>query len=228
MSFTISKSGENYRDYWPQKGMTDFVTHSLDLIDDLKKDDSENLIHLNEVGYDFISETSIDIFPSSYDRSSIKNNASQAFDRITDAEEIIRSKPYFSESANQVVHINRAGIMDVYGLGSHPLNKTKAKGVIFKQATIENLSYENERYTVSLTGESKALKTEQLILTAGPNVADLAQMLDIDLPIENYLQHKFVIPDIKQLIPRDLPFTFRICESNTNTHCTVLGLLHSN
>ena len=35
MSLTTSKSGENFRDYWPQACMAEFTTHSLDLMQDL-------------------------------------------------------------------------------------------------------------------------------------------------------------------------------------------------
>lgn len=36
---------------------------------------------------------------------------------------------------------------------------------------------------------------------------DVAAMIGIELPIENFLQHKIVIPDPLCLIPRDMPFT---------------------
>ena len=39
------------------------------------------------------------------------------------------------------------------------------------------------------------LRTEKLVLAAGPFNANLAGMLGIELPIENFLQRKIVIPD---------------------------------
>ncbi|MGC1513935.1 MAG: FAD-dependent oxidoreductase, partial [Maribacter sp.] len=35
LSFTTSKSGENFRDYWPQKPMRDFVSDSIHLMNEL-------------------------------------------------------------------------------------------------------------------------------------------------------------------------------------------------
>ena len=37
LSFTTSKSGENFRDYWPQKRMRDFISDSIHFLKALRE-----------------------------------------------------------------------------------------------------------------------------------------------------------------------------------------------
>jgi len=55
--------------------------------------------------------------------------------------------------------------------------------------------------------ESYAFGSKNLVLAAGPFCSDLADKLGISLPLKNYLQHKFLIPDPENAIPKDMPFT---------------------
>jgi len=205
MSLTTSKSGENYRDYWPQACMTEFVSHSIDLMHSLNQSDTNPLFEMRDIGYDFISQKNAEIFPSSYTDSTSSNDYLLT---TTDQDSLATKKPYLAESVNQVVHINRAGVLDVNALGTLLLSKAKKAGVVFKQAHIENIERNAENhYQLTFAQSEQKLVTEKLVITAGPFCKHLAGMLDIDLPLENYLQHKFIIPDLANVVPRDMPFT---------------------
>ena len=66
MSLTTSKSGENFREYWPQPCMTALTRHSIDLMKVLA-DDSDNTFNMQYSGYDFVSESvGRDIFPAKH------------------------------------------------------------------------------------------------------------------------------------------------------------------
>ena len=208
MSLTTSKSGENYRDYWPQTCMTDFVTHSLDLMDELKEQTEDNVFEMHEIGYDFISATDADIFPSSYEDADGENSSLKYLDRITDKQVLTETKSYLDDSISQVVNVKRAGILDVNALGTLMLSKAKKAGVKFKQAMIEDIEQKSDSsFCLSVENSDEQLTCSELILAAGPFVADLAKMLGVDLAVENYLQHKFIIPDPLGAIPRDMPFS---------------------
>ncbi|HIG41050.1 MAG TPA: FAD-binding oxidoreductase [Gammaproteobacteria bacterium] len=210
MSFTTSKSGENYRNYWPHACMTEFVTHSLDLMHELQAGDA---FEMREIGYDFISEHKAELFPSSYETSYGETTDGQEKEpsnylvRITDRELLAYSKPYLADSVNQVVHVKRAGVLDVNALGSLLLGKARKAGVVFRQARIEGVSQgPGSGFNMSLANGDK-ISTQQLVIAAGPFIGELASMLGVELRVENYLQHKIVIPDPANAVPLDMPFS---------------------
>ncbi len=205
MSLTTSKSGENYRDYWPQSCMAEFVSHSLDLMEQLRVEYAANTFNMHEIGYDFISEGNTEIFPSTYEVNSDSRNY---LTQIRDKSILAKEKSYLAKTINQVVHVERAGVVDVYALGSLMLTQAKKAGVKFKQALITDISKEKKGgFILSIGHNGVVLKTDQLVLAAGPFIAELAKMLGVHLPVENYLQHKFIIPDPQKAIPRNMPFT---------------------
>jgi len=55
MSFTTSKSGENYRDYWPDACMSSFIGHSIDLMRELAEQSGDRF-DMREFDYDFVSQ----------------------------------------------------------------------------------------------------------------------------------------------------------------------------
>jgi hypothetical protein len=57
MALTTSRSGENFRDYWPQPCMFALTGHSIDLMQELGEIDG-NDIDLRFSGYEFVSEQS--------------------------------------------------------------------------------------------------------------------------------------------------------------------------
>jgi glycine/D-amino acid oxidase-like deaminating enzyme len=220
MSLTTSKSGENFRDYWPQPCMTEFTRHSIDLMKTLA-DDNDDAFEMRYSGYDFVSESiGQEIFPADHlekVRSGTDREAglgqdpdyADSLSRITGSEHIQAVQSYLGESIQQLVHISQAGAIDVHGLGSLLLSKAKKAGVRFIQATIEAIEERPAGYRLSLSGNADlpSLDTENLVLTPGPFINDMAGMLGITLPVESILQRKFIIPDVKNIIPRDMPFS---------------------
>jgi glycine/D-amino acid oxidase-like deaminating enzyme len=206
MSLTTSKSGENFRDYWPQPCMADFTRHSIDLMKTLA-DDNNNAFEMRYSGYDFVSESiGREIFPSDHLEDP---DYADSLSRITGSEHIQAVQPYLGESIQQLVHISQAGAIDVHGLGSLLLSKAKQAGVRVIQATIDAIEERPDGFRLNLSGNADypLLDTEKLVLTAGPFINEMAGMLGITLPVESILQRKFIIPDTQNIIPRDMPFT---------------------
>lgn len=206
MSLTTSKSGENFRDYWPQPCMTALTRHSVNLMKVLA-DESDNALKMRYSGYDFVSESvGREIFPADHlDDPDYQDSLS----RITGNKNIQATSPYLGESIEQLVHINQAGAIDVHALGSLLLSKARRAGVKLVQATVEVIESHPGGYKLALSGnpDMTSLETEKLVLTPGPFIHELADMLGIHLNVENILQRKFIIPDVQNIIPRDMPFT---------------------
>ena len=206
MSLTTSKSGENFRSYWPQPCMTDLSRHSVNLMKALA-DDNDNAFEMRYSGYDFVSESiGREIFPADNPAGGATRHD---FESITGSEQIQATNSYLGQSIQQLVHINQAGTIDVHALGSLLLSKAKRAGVRVLQATVEAIGSQPGGFRLHLS-ENKdlsSLDTEKLVLTPGPFINEIAGMLGITLPVESMLQRKFVIPDPLNIIPRDMPFT---------------------
>lgn len=100
MSLTTSKSGENFRDYWPQPCMTALTRHSIDLMQALA-DDSGNTFEIRYSGYDFVSESEgREIFPS--EQLQHPDNADTLL-RIMGSDQVRASQHYLSDSIQQLV-----------------------------------------------------------------------------------------------------------------------------
>ena len=200
LSFTTSQSGENFREYWPQPSMNQFVSHSIDLMEELRKSYPGEFA-MRYFGYDFISHNKgSQIFPND------PNLSDDVFTILNDATKIQSQKPYLDTGVEQVVHINRGGGLDVYGLGSLLLKQSRKNGVKFENAQITNIEKSANAYQVTLN-DDKIYSANHLILSAGPFTPNLASLLNIKLPVYSIPQRKFVIPDPQKIIPRDMPFT---------------------
>lgn len=202
LGFTTSKSGENFRDYWPQPMMRRFVGHSIDLMEALRKTYGEASFEMVFSGYDFIShhkETSI--------FGGIDETGSDANLKVTTDPLTLRNRyPYLDPSVQKVVTITKAGRIDVNALGNLMLLESKKRGLRFHQGEIIGLSKTKAGFEIMLDSQG-ILEVDQLVLAAGPFLNGLAAMVGLQLPIINTLQHKFIIPDPKKIIPPDMPFT---------------------
>ncbi|HAY44885.1 MAG TPA: hypothetical protein DCY55_01215 [Gammaproteobacteria bacterium] len=206
LSFTTAASGENFRDYWPQRCMQDFISNSLKLIRELD-DDYETLFSFKQTGYEFVSQDEDrEIFPS----DDISNDeGARAIQRIL-SPCLHATRPYLGDNIKQVTQITQAGSFDVYSLGQYLYSQARAADVEFKQVTVGNIEMSPDgTYALSLHqgNEASILKANTLILAGGPLTPKLAACLGIKLPLLSYLQRKIVLNDPLSIIPRDMPFT---------------------
>ncbi len=200
MSLTTSKSGENFREFWPQPYMNDFVNHSIKLMDNLC-DAHPDKLSLIYSGYDFVSKNQQSNFTTVY-----PNLSSDAVTVLNSPQAIAQAKPYLDPSVQQVTHVNNAGSLDVHALGSLMLAQARKNKVRLLQADITGLNHLTDSYEIQLN-HKETIKTKQLILCAGPFTPSLAEHLGVQLPIYSIPQRKVVFPDLAGAIPRDMPFT---------------------
>ncbi len=202
LGFTTSKSGENFRDYWPQPFMQRFVGHSIDLMQALRKTHGTASFEMVFSGYDFISHHRETPIFGSTDESSSDVNMKVITDPLT-----LRNRyPYLDRTIQKVVTITKAGRLDVYALGNLLLRESKLKGMRFHQGEIMAVEQKSSGFEIMLDSQG-VLEVDQLVLAAGPFLNRLAAMVGLKFPIINTLQHKFIIPDPKKIIPPDMPFT---------------------
>jgi glycine/D-amino acid oxidase-like deaminating enzyme len=203
LAFTTSKSGENFRDYWPQQCMASLARRSIELMTGLAQE-TGNVFNMRNTGYQFASfHKDREIFPSSHLRDS---GHSGEFIQIDHEQELRTRFPYLSDQVAQIVHVVLAGSMDIQALGQLMLSKARDCGVELLRYEIDGISKQTGKFKLA-AGNQPPIECNRLVLAAGPMNSMLAAQLDVDLGIESILQRKFVIPDPLKIIPRDMPYT---------------------
>lgn len=200
LTFTTSKSGENYRDFWPQECMQKFVSRSIFLMKELRLKYGTESFKMIESGYNFISHHKDEpIF-------NIDENSKNVLEEITDKEIIKNDFPYFDENIEKIIKIKNAGKIDVYDLGNLLFREAKKMGLQFIQSEV--LALEKHYTDFKVTLETKeTIDASKIVISAGPFINTIGQMIGLEFDILNTLQRKFIIPDPKKIIPKNMPFT---------------------
>ena len=202
MSFTTSKSGENFRDYWPQKSMRQFMSESILLMKELRDlhgNESFDMIHS---GYNFIShDLANPIFGEKFQENSIDH-----IEEITANKDIQNEYPYLDKGIKKIVKIKNAGRIDVYALGCLMLREAKKMGLKQVQGEILTVDKKGSKFEIILDSK-KSISTDRVVIAAGPFINNIAKMFGFQFPVSNTLQRKFIIPDPHKIIPKSMPFT---------------------
>lgn len=202
LSFTTSRSGENFRDFWPQKCMREFASDSIKLMKQLRELHGQDAFKMSFSGYNFISKNKDKPIFSTPSESLTH----QYYKEISDPTTIGNQYPYLSEEVEKIVSITNAGHIDVYAMGSLMLSEAKKLGAIQVEGEIKAIQKNGTSFEIILQSQRK-IDAETLVIASGPFINHVANMVGLQLPIENTLQRKFIIPDPKKLIPRDMPFS---------------------
>lgn len=202
LSFTTSKSGENYRDYWPQTCMRNLVSDSIAMMHQLRKQFGDDAFHLIDNGYSFIShDKDKPIFGIN------QEEGNEAFyQEIKDTAYIRSAFPYLDQGVEKVLHVHNAGRIDVYAMGSLMLREAQKMGLHLVRGEVLAMQKTSNHIEVFLENGEK-LSANKLVIAAGPFINNLARMLGLEFPVINTVQHKFILQDPKKIIPRDMPFT---------------------
>lgn len=123
-------------------------------------------------------------------------------DLITNPDIIRQLYPRLTPDVAALLHVRRAGAMDVLALGSWLVSQCQAHGVQFVTDKLENITTRANRiHSVELASGSE-ITTNTLIIAAGPLLPNIARMLDLDLPVYNELHAKMTMRDTARAFPR--------------------------
>jgi len=125
---------------------------------------------------------------------------------ITNPETICNGHPYLSENVQKIVRIKNAGNIDVYAMGMLMLREARKLGLQLLSGEITNIHKKSSNFQI-ITNDDTITNADKIIIAVGPFIGHIAGMFGIELPIENVLQQKFMVPDPKKIIPTDMPFT---------------------
>lgn len=210
LSFTSSVSGENFRDYWPHPCMQQLSSRSIDLMIALKRKYGKESFTMKLSGYHFVSRhINKPIFRDDNDAEFRKQNEVE-----TDAQIIRQKHPHLHTNIQKSVFIKKAGYVDSMVMANLMLQEIRSKGLKFIEDEIIGIKKTLTGVEVKLTNGN--FSADKLIIAAGPFINYFAKMIGLQFPIWNTLQRKIILPDPKNILPKEMPFTIFADEQYLN------------
>lgn len=240
MSYTSAQSGDNYRNWWPSQTMTDFTNHSIALMEDIAQE-TNNIIQMERRGYalatrqkyidDLLATLNSNYNESKnlvrhHQNSTSKGNIYQkplnsdwktditGVDVLSNKELISQTFPHFGADIKNVIHVRKAGEFSSQQMGQWMLQSLKEKGISRHKGLVSNIN-KNQCYELEVQSKSgvETINADVLVNAAGPFIGEIAQMLDVNLPIENIFHQKIAFQDYLTAIPRNQAFSIDIDET---------------
>ena len=124
------------------------------------------------------------------------DSAPRGVDVLSDQKLIRASFPSLNHDIRNVVHVRRAGDISGQQLGQYMLEKLKDENCRRRNATVMNID-RGSKFTIDLdeSGTRKSISADIVVNAAGPFAAELAAMLDVELPIRNIYHQKIAFDD---------------------------------
>lgn len=215
----------------PGSAMVGLMNRSIDLLEHWA-DESGNVFNLNRRGYLFATArsqqaetyrqmgeeiSSLGAGPLRVHRGSADDPPYQpagpegyrdqpsGADLILDHEMIHREFPHLSQETIAVLQPRRAGWFSAQQLGSYLLHHALAAGVEFVPGSVAGVEVKKGRVkSVRLASAegSRKIETRRFVLAPGPKLAQVAGMMDLELPVFSELHTKVSFSDSAQVIPR--------------------------
>jgi glycine/D-amino acid oxidase-like deaminating enzyme len=229
LSLTSDKSTEAYRNWWPGPGddMVRFMNRSIDLLEQLAAE-SGNRFLMNRRGYAFLTadearaaqmrqdaeETSrlgagplrLHPGPRAYEPAPAEGYEGQpeGADLLRDRDLIQKYYPFVSSDTVALLHPRRCGWLSAQQLGMYLLQRARAAGVTIMTGKVSSVRVRNGRVQDVRVG-AETIATENFVIAAGPLIAGVARIIDVELPVFNELHGKISFDDYLNVIPRDAP-----------------------
>jgi glycine/D-amino acid oxidase-like deaminating enzyme len=235
LTLTSDKSTECYRDWWPDPLMVKFMSHTVDLLEDLARD-NDNAFHMNRRGYAYITtreEGAAEMRRSAEHHAGLglgplrvhegTGGGSDAYrppapegfegapggvDLLLDQAVIQSAYPYLGTDVQAVLHPRRCGWFSAQQMGMLLLEKAKSLGM--REIRGEVVGIERDARGVCgirVAGDSGVgtIETRRFVSAAGPFAGNVGQMLGIEVPVKNILHQKIAIRDNLDVVGRDAP-----------------------
>jgi glycine/D-amino acid oxidase-like deaminating enzyme len=210
MSYTSAQSGDNYRNWWPHRTMTDFTNDSIDELDRLARE-SDNVFNMTRGGYCLATRQ------NNVDEILAAIPADIDVDILAADSNLHQSFPALSKAIQNVIHIRRGGDISGQQLGQYLLQQFSAAGGKRLQGEVTAITVAGDyQLAIETDAGTKTIKAELVINAAGPFVNRIAGMLGVELPTKNIFQQKIAFEDHLGAIPRDMPFSIDLDPKRLN------------
>ncbi len=229
-TLTSDKGTQGYRNWWPGPDDTMFklVSRSIDLLEESAMS-CENAFRLNRRGYLFatsqekefaklvdtartvsgygMGEVRFHDNDANYERARAEGFASSltGVDILT-GNAVHEAFPHLSSSTIAAVHVRRAGWLNSVAFGSWLLQQSAAAGVSIVRDRVVGVDTTGGAVKGVLLSSGDRISCESFVAAAGPELPEIAKLLDIRIPVFHELHSKLTFRDSDLALPRDLPF----------------------
>lgn len=233
LALTSDKSTECYRNWWPGPGdaMVSLMNRSINLMEHHARA-SDNCFQLGRRGYVFATARNemIETFEAQAleaeelgagalrrhkDGSSYEPEASEGFESQLDGADLILDRafirqqfPYLNSETVAVLHARRCGSLSAQTLGMYLLEQARENGAQFISAECTGFETTGGRISgvnISRDGEAGLIKTDTVVLSPGPYLAQSLAKLGCSLPVSVEKHIKISAPDPLGVVPRQIP-----------------------
>jgi glycine/D-amino acid oxidase-like deaminating enzyme len=214
--------------------MVKMMNRSIDLMEELAEA-HQNVFHLNQRGYLYTTTNPDRIadlegfgreaeslgagelrlhpgYSEPYhpnDQVGFRNSQTGA-DLITDRGLITQHFPYLSEKVVGVLHVRRAGWLSAQQYGMLMLDQAKLHGAVLVNDRVVGVSQTDGSVDAIFLASGTAIYTKAFVNAAGPLLAEVSEMLEIDIPIHHELHQKASIDDLAGAVGREAPLLIDI------------------
>ena len=239
LSLTSDKSTECYRNWWPGPGdaMVQMTNRSIDIFEELSHE-SGNLFHLNRRGYLYATtnpDKIADLEGFAEEASSLgagdirryTSSSSKTYqpaepegfedviggaDLITDKTLIQENFPYLSEDIAGALHVRKAGWLSAQQYGMYLLDQARDHGVELVEGRVEDVEVSGGKVSGVGLSDGHEINTSIFVNAAGPLLAEVGEMLEVEILVFNELHMKAAFNDNQRIVGRDAPLLIYVDE----------------
>lgn len=230
LSLTSDKSSEGFRNWWPGPGdaMIRLMNRSIDLLEELAAE-SDNQFHLNKRGYVYLTadpdradkmhEQALEIAQlgagllradGKYEFSEYEKYDSplHGADLVSDPNTIQTNFPFLASDTLALLHARRCGWLSAQQLGMYLLEQARAAGVRLINGRVTGITVHSNRVQavqIQSAGVQISVATNSFVIAAGPLLQDVANLLEVNLPVYNEPHAKIAFEDSEGIIDREAP-----------------------
>jgi glycine/D-amino acid oxidase-like deaminating enzyme len=232
LTLTSDKGTQGYRNWWPgpDATMCRFVSRSIDLLEEVA-DASADVFRLNRRGYLFatgdperlaaLRDTALRV--SRFGMGPVREHPGadryapappeewrgqpDGADLLSGAEEVRRHFGYLTPTTLGALHVRRAGTLEVVPLGRWLLERATRAGAELVHDRVVGVRTEAGRVRAVRLASGADLAADAFVVAAGPALAEVGRMLDLELPVFHERHGKLQLDDPLGLVPRGAPFT---------------------
>jgi glycine/D-amino acid oxidase-like deaminating enzyme len=234
LSLTSDKSTECYRNWWPGPGdaMVALMNRSVDLLEELARE-SGNAFGLNRRGYLYATadgDRASQFVRAAREAAALgagpaRIHAGSALDYepapaegfegqptgadvIAEPALIRRHFPYLAPDTVAVLHARRCGWFSGQQLGMYLLERARDMGVRLIAGRVERIDTSGGRVSgvaIAARGGRLDIATPRFVNAAGPFLARVSRLLDVELPVFCERHAKVAFNDTAGAIPRTAP-----------------------
>lgn len=224
MTYTSDKSGSNYRNWWSHPAMAQLANHSIDLMDELAGK-THNLFQLNRRGYAYFSrDADVESYLEPYAEAGIgkirihgasSNNYQPAEDPSLSGADVLignalikQYAPFVSDTIESMIHVRRAGWISTRVMAQHMLDVATNNGLVEMRGKVTRIEPQSGKTSISIKTpfDERTVDANHILLAVGPHLTEIADRLNLSLPINNVFHQKVMLRDNGQVLPDDMPF----------------------